>query len=185
MNVWLVRRRALLLVPLSMVPFGIASAVVVFGNLFTLWLTGHIAPEIRGPVLLVAVILRWGMAVLGCVGILAVVYHMGTPMERRHAQGPGTQPWRQVIPGASVATAMWFLTTLLFGLYVTRFANYSEVYGSLSAGIALMIWLYIVALCVLLGAEFNAQLFLRQKGMDGRGMPEIASKMAEIGGDAS
>ncbi len=52
---------------------------------------------------------------------------------------------------------MWFLTTLAFGWYVTRFANYSEVYGSLGAGIALLFWLYIVSLSVLCGAEFNAQ----------------------------
>jgi membrane protein len=69
--------------------------------------------------------------------------------------------WRRVIPGAVVATAMWFLTTLGFGWYVTRFANYSEVYGSLGAGIALLFWLYIVSLSVLCGAEFNAQ-FERQ-----------------------
>jgi membrane protein len=56
-----------------------------------------------------------------------------------------------------MATAMWFLTTLMFGWYVTRFANYSEVYGSLGAGIALLFWLYIVSLSVLCGAEFNAQ----------------------------
>jgi membrane protein len=62
-----------------------------------------------------------------------------------------------VVPGAVLATGMWFLTTLAFGWYVTRFANYSEVYGSLGAGIALLFWLYIVSLCVLCGAEFNAQ----------------------------
>jgi membrane protein len=46
---------------------------------------------------------------------------------------------------------------LIFGWYVTRFANYSEVYGSLGAGIALLFWLYIVSLSVLCGGEFNAQ----------------------------
>jgi membrane protein len=71
---------------------------------------------------------------------------MGTPIR---------QPWRQVLPGAIAATFMWFLTTLTFGWYVTRFANYSQVYGSLGAGIALLFWLYIVSLSVLFGAEFN------------------------------
>lgn len=56
-----------------------------------------------------------------------------------------------------MATLMWFFTTLLFGWYVTRFANYSEVYGPLGAGIALLFWLYIISLSVLCGAEFNAQ----------------------------
>jgi len=66
--------------------------------------------------------------------------------------------WVKTLPGAVVATAMWFLTTLAFGLYVTRVADYSAVYGSLGAGIALLFWLYIVFLSVLCGAEFNAQL---------------------------
>jgi membrane protein len=65
-----------------------------------------------------------------------------------------------MLPGALVATALWFLTTLVFGWYVTRFANYSQVYGSLGAGIALLFWLYIVFLSLLIGAEFNAQFFL-------------------------
>ena len=64
--------------------------------------------------------------------------------------------WVPTLPGAVVATAMWFLTTLAFGWYVTRFANYSEVYGSLGVGIALLFWLYIISLSVLCGAEFNA-----------------------------
>src|ERR1017187_9188249 len=67
------------------------------------------------------------------------------------------RPWHTILPGAVMATAMWFLTTLAFGWYVTRFANYSEVYGSLGAGIALLFWLYIISLSVLCGAEFNAQ----------------------------
>jgi membrane protein len=76
---------------------------------------------------------------------------MGTPIR---------QPWRRVLPGAIAATAMWFLTTLAFGWYVTRFANYSQVYGSLGAGIALLFWLYIVSLSVFFGAEFNSQFHL-------------------------
>ena len=65
--------------------------------------------------------------------------------------------WRASLPGAALATALWFASTLSFGIYVTRFANYGRVYGSLGAAIALMVWLYIIALTVLVGAEFNAQ----------------------------
>jgi membrane protein len=71
-----------------------------------------------------------------------------------------------------MATALWFLTTLSFGWYVTRFANYSEVYGSLGVGIALLFWLYIVSLSVLCGAEFNSQFdsqFHAHFGRRGRG----------------
>ena len=58
---------------------------------------------------------------------------------------------------------MWFIATVAFGWYVTRFANYSQVYGSLGVGIALLFWLNIISLCVLTGAssmpKFRARFF--------------------------
>jgi len=153
-NCWTFRRRrarSFELVPIALIPLGIASALVVFGNLLTVWIIHHVIPEVRSPVYVIASVVRWIIAFIGSVGIIAVLYHMGTPLR---------QPWRRVIPGAITATAMWFLTTLSFGWYVTRFTNYSQVYGSLGAGIALLFWLYIVSLSVLCGAEFNEQFHL-------------------------
>jgi len=160
---WRRRRRALVLMTLSLAPFAVASSLVVFGHLLTVWLAAHLGREVRTPVYVLSLVIRWSVALSGSVGIIALIYHLGTPMEQRNAADPGTQPWQRVLPGAAVATAMWFLTTLAFGWYVTRFANYSQVYGSLGAGIALLFWLYIIALSVLCGAEFNAQLFLKRE----------------------
>jgi membrane protein len=148
---WRRRARSFELVPLALIPLGIASALVVFGNLLTVWIVPRVVPEVRSPVYVIASVVRWIIAFTGSVGIIAVLYHMGTPLR---------QPWRRVVPGAITATAMWFLTTLTFGWYVTRFTNYSQVYGSLGAGIALLFWLYIVSLSVLCGAEFNEQFRL-------------------------
>jgi membrane protein len=145
---WQRRARAYALVPLSLIPLAIASLLVVFGHLITAWLAMHIMPAARTPVYIVALIVRWTIALTGSIGIVALIYHMGTPLR---------QSWKRTIPGAILATAMWFLTTLAFGWYVTRFANYSQIYGSLGAGIALLFWLYIISLSVLCGAEFNAQ----------------------------
>jgi membrane protein len=145
---WQRRVRAYVLVPLSLIPLAIASLLVVFGHIITGWLAMHVMPSARTSVYVVALILRWMIAVTASIALVALIYHMGTPMK---------QSWKRTIPGAIVATAMWFLTTLAFGWYVTRFANYSQVYGSLGAGIALLLWLYIISLSVLCGAEFNAQ----------------------------
>jgi membrane protein len=145
---WQRRIRAFVLVPLSLVPLAIASLLVVFGHIITVWLAVRLLPADRAAVYAVALVLRWSIALTGSIGIVALIYHMGTPMR---------QSWKRTIPGAIVATAMWFLSTLAFGWYVTRFANYSQVYGSLGAGIALLFWLYIISLSVLCGAEFNAQ----------------------------
>jgi membrane protein len=149
---WQRRLRALLLVPLSLVPFVLATTLVVFGQFFTEWLAVHIVPFARTPVYIAALLIRWAVALTGSIGLIGLIYHMGTPMQ---------QSWKRVLPGAIVATAMWFPSTLVFGWYVTRFANYSQVYGSLGAGIALLFWLYIISLCVLCGAEFNTEFHAR------------------------
>jgi membrane protein len=149
---WQRRFRALLLVPLSLIPFALASVLVVFGHFITTWLALHITPSARTPVFILALLIRWSVALTGSIGITALIYHMGTPMR---------QSWKRTLPGAFVSTAMWFFATVVFGWYVTRFANYSQVYGSLGAGIALLFWLYIISLCVLCGAEFNAEFHSR------------------------
>ena len=149
---WQRRLRALLLVPLSLAPFVLATTFVVFGQFFTGWLTLHIMPFARTPVSVFALLIRWAVALTGSIGIVGLIYHMGTPMQ---------QSWKRVLPGAIVSTALWFPATLIFGWYVTRFANYSQVYGSLGAGIALLFWLYIISLSVLCGAEFNTEFHAR------------------------
>ena len=142
------RMRSLLLVPLSLVPFALASLLVVFGHFITEWLSREIMPSARTSLFLVALLIRWAVALAGSTGIVAMIYHMGTPMR---------QPWKRVVPGAVLATLMWFIATLVFGWYVTRFANYSQVYGPLGAAVALLFWLYIISFSVFCGAEFNAE----------------------------
>lgn len=172
---WRRRRRALALVPLSLLPMTVTSALVVFGNLLTRWLARDMPAELKPTFSTVALVLRWLTALAGSTAVIGLIYHLGTDLSlgvrsqlepwvrepwtnlRRSSKwGAGT--WRASLPGAALATLLWFVATLLFGFYVTRFANYTRVYGSLGAAIALLAWLYIIALCVLIGAEFNAQL---------------------------
>ena len=144
---WGRRARAYALVPLSLIPLAVASGqAALHFALVNLGLALHVMPSVRTEVYVVALFFRWIIALTASVGLIALIYHMGTPIR---------QPWRRVLPGAVAATGLWFLTTLAFGWYVTRFANYSQVYGSLGAGIALLFWLYLVSLSVLFGAEFN------------------------------
>lgn len=145
---WQRRGRALALVPLSLIPLALSSVLVVFGHLLGIWLADHSVVQLRTLVYGVALLIRWTVSLTGSVGLTALLYHMGTPMR---------QTWQRTLPGAVLATAMWFVSTLIFGWYVTRYANYSRVYGSLGAGIALLFWLYIISLSVLCGAEFNAE----------------------------
>ena len=152
---WQRRARAFLLVPLSLVPSLAATALVVFGQYLTVWIAASLFESIRPGFLLLSAGLRWLVALTGVAGLIALIYHMGTPAK---------QSWKHTLPGAAVATLLWFGSTLVFGWYVTRFANYSQVYGSLGAGIALLFWLYLVFLSVLVGAEFNAQVYMGRGG---------------------
>lgn len=143
------RLRALVLVPICLLPLLLATALVVFGQFLTAALSAYLFTSLRPGFLVLSAGLRWAVALAGVAGLTASVYHLGVPA-RAH--------WRATLPGAAVATLLWFASTLIFGWYVTRYANYSQVYGSLGAGIALLVWLYIVFLSVLIGAEFNAQV---------------------------
>jgi membrane protein len=56
---------------------------------------------------------------------------------------------------------MWFVSTVLFGLYLRIFANYNAIYGSVATAIALLVWMDLVSMVILIGAEFNAVRYPR------------------------
>jgi membrane protein len=190
-NFWSRRWRALALVPIALVPLTVASVLVVFGHFASQWMAGTVGSSARWLVYLLFFVVRWIVALTSSVGVIAVIYHMGIPaaglavieesdaekdplwgsVRTVRAMSKMESSWKRTLPGATLATVMWFFTTLLFGWYVTRYANYSEVYGSLGAGVALLFWLYLISLSVLAGAEFNAQLFPAYCGgiVDGEG----------------
>lgn len=188
---WSRRIRALALVPLSLVPLAAVSALVIFGHVISGWMAGEVTPVLRAPALIATVLLRWTVAFASSVGIIAVIYHLGTDLTRQmreHLEPLLREPWvmlrkdwswRASLPGAAVATAAWLVTTLLFGFYVTRFADYSRVYGSLGVAIALLFWLFIIALSVLIGAEFNAQ---RASQGPGRRDPKLSELLWKLPG---
>lgn len=147
---WKERAVAVYLVFLALVPLGFATMLVVFGDEIEAWIRGQTLHVFRPLVWLVFVLIRWTIAILTSIAFIGLIYHNGMPK---------TQSWRRVLPGAVLATFMWFPATILFGWYVTNYASYSVVYGSLSAAIALLVWLYMLSIIVLLGAEFNAQVY--------------------------
>lgn len=64
---------------------------------------------------------------------------------------------RWVSAGAVVATVIWLVASIGFSVYVETFGNYAKTYGSLAAVVVLMLWLWITAYAILLGAEINAE----------------------------
>jgi membrane protein len=143
----------------------------MFGQAIALWLTDFLSPAVQPLFLKLALVTRWTIALAGVVGLTALIYYAGVPRVwgvEVEARGllRAREAGRATLPGAIVATTMWFVTTLVFGWYVTRFANYNQIYGSLGAAIALLFWLFLVFLSVLCGAEFNAEW--QQRRLAGR-----------------
>jgi membrane protein len=141
---------AVTLVPGTLVPMIFATILVAFGHVIEHWMIDIAGHDLRLYVIVFFRVVRWVIAMATSVAVLGVIYHFGTP---------GKRPWTKVVPGALMATITWFLVTLVYGWYVTRHADYSVVYGSLAAGIATLVWLYIVCIIILIGAEYNAQIF--------------------------
>lgn len=153
-NTWnLAKQRlvAFLLVVASLVPMSLATVSVAFGDQIISWVMFHVAPI--GPYVLIGWWLgRWIIAITTSVAVLTLVYHFGIPR---------WQAWYRVIPGALLATVLWSLSTELFGWYAVRYASYNLIYGPLGVGIALLVWMYIISYIVVVGAEFNAQVYPR------------------------
>lgn len=141
------RMIAFLLVILAGIPMAFASFVVVFGNLIERWTVYHVGHEMGPYILGLWTVLRWIIAGLTSIAVIGLIYHHGVPR---------TQPWHRVLPGSVLATVVWFVATAIFGVYLRRFGHYDVIYGSVATAIALMIWLYIVSMVVLIGAEFNS-----------------------------
>lgn len=93
---------------------------------------------------------RWLFLVMVLIGALGLIYRFG-PHDARLDTA-----W--ISPGALVVVPLWLAASAGFSAYLTNFGSYNEVYGSLGAAIALLMWLYISAALVLAGAALNAEL---------------------------
>lgn len=143
---------AFLLVIFALIPMMFATALVAVGSKFETRLLPYIDPDFSAYVLLLWGIMRWLIATLTSISVIALIYHHAVPR---------TQPWHSVIPGATLATILWFSATVGFRAYLQHFGNFATVYGSFGVAMALLVWMYMISLAVLVGAELNALLFPR------------------------
>ncbi|HEX6207002.1 MAG TPA: YihY/virulence factor BrkB family protein [Actinomycetota bacterium] len=93
-------------------------------------------------------VLYWPVVGVIGIGLLSLFYHLASPLETR---------WRRDVPGAFAAAGVWLLGGLGLRVYLS-FSLDSGAYGPLAAPIAVLLWMYVTALAVLLGAEVNAEI---------------------------
>jgi membrane protein len=144
---------AIALVLLSAAPLVCATLLVVFGSqaerAVLNWLKvdpvlNPLAPTWQW----LSRMARYAVAFATTVVVAAVLYFFG-PYRR--------QRWRYVWPGATLATVLWLLATSGFAWYVRHIGHYNVMYGSVGAGIALLVWMYLTSAIALVGCEFNAE----------------------------
>jgi membrane protein len=95
----------------------------------------------------------FAMLVVFVILAMSVLYRFGP--SRRSAQ------WHWVTPGSLVATVLWLIASSLFSWYVAHIASYDATYGPIGAVVGVMMWFWVSAYAVLLGAELNAELELQ------------------------
>jgi membrane protein len=94
--------------------------------------------------------LRWPILLLGTITGLSILYRFGP--SREHAR------WSWISPGAVLACLLWLAGTAVFAWYAQNFASYNQTFGTLGGAIVLLMWLWLSAYIVLIGAELNAEI---------------------------
>ena len=146
LNIVNLHLRALLLLTATILPSILIVNLVVFGR------------QVRNRMLHISsmptvIRLTWSalyvvISLLIALGVLTVIYRLGRP---------GHHGLRMHLPGAGVATAMWWVVSIALGFYL-RTVPYNLIYGGLAITISLMIWMQLTATIVLIGAAYNAEV---------------------------
>jgi membrane protein len=89
--------------------------------------------------------------------VLVGLFFAGVAGLYRYGPCRDAAQWKWLSPGATLATVLWIVGSGLFSLYVAKFNSYDKTYGSLGAVVVFLMWLYLSAYVVLLGAELNAE----------------------------
>ena len=93
---------------------------------------------------------QWPILMGGLLFVFAVVLYVGPDAEQR--------AWKLVTPGAVAAVVLWLLVSGGFALYVAHFGSYEKTWGTLSAVVVTLVWLWATSAALLFGAELNAEV---------------------------
>jgi membrane protein len=94
-------------------------------------------------------VLQWPVVVALVAIAIALIYYFAPDVD---------QDWVFLTPGSITAALLWLVGSLGFRFYVVNFGTYNETYGAIGGVMVLLLWLYISGLCVIVGAEMNAEI---------------------------
>ena len=150
-----VRQRlvAIGLVLIAAAPVLMASFVMILGgrlerSVFHALGFLPVGEQMKGWVLIVGALARYAISLSAIALATAGLFYFGPNRRQR---------WGLVFPGALLSTNLWLISTIFFAWYVRNIANYNVMYGSIGAVIALLVWMYVLAVIALIGCEYNAE----------------------------
>jgi membrane protein len=165
-----VRRKGLaLLLTLGSIVF-VLLAVALFS------VGAAIGDDVATPIRIALTVGRLLLAIVLITIVLAVIYRVGPDRD--------APKMRWVSIGAAVATVIWLVASIGFSLYVETFGNYAKTYGSLAAIVILMLWLWISAYAILLGAEINAEAEQQTAKDTTKGEPQPLGERGAVKADS-
>jgi membrane protein len=147
---WKTRPLAMMLTLLIGLLLLVALAVMILGPHFGQWLANRM--HLSRVWLWAWPYFHWMISVGFTVLAVEALYFLAPNVKQR---------FRATLPGAILSVLFWIGFSYLLGIYFRTFANFSKTYGTLGAGIALMVWLYWTGFAMLVGAELNAELAKR------------------------
>lgn len=158
----------IMLVFLIVIPMLGASSLILFGGtvehaVMKLWKVDPVLNPLTTPLAVLFRAVRYVIAFGAFWTLMAILYYFGPYRKQR---------WTNVWGGAFLATVLWLVATLVFSWYVRHITNYNVLYGSIGTGIALLIWMYLLAIIALCGCEFNAERERMQLAEADRHVPD-------------
>jgi membrane protein len=142
---WRRQARALGLLCLTIVPMLAVVFLTVFGKQVRSWrIIGIGSARVTHELEIAAYV---AVVFVLAMGVLVALYRLGRP---------GHRGLRELLPGAAVSTGLWWSADIAFGWYVRRMP-YDVVYRGLASAIGLLLWMFLTAIIVILGAAYNAE----------------------------
>ena len=128
-------------------------AVMIVVPIFGEWLASRV--HLSNVFVFLWPFIHWSIAIAFTILAVEALYYLAPNVKQR---------FLATLPGAMLAVGCWIALSYLLGFYFRHFANFNKTYGTLGAGIALMVWLYWTGFAILVGAELNCELAKSSSG---------------------
>jgi membrane protein len=143
--------------------FVLVAVLLMFGPQIERWVASKLGAS--SAVAYVWWAAQWPILVVGLLLAFATILYLGPNVDDEKRR------WQFITPGAVVAAVVWLAVSGLFAVYTAKFGSYNKTWGSLSAVIVMLTWLWLSSLALLFGAELNAEIertHQRRRGLPAR-----------------